>query len=540
MKRSTVPFNIEILHLTKDRLEGLKPVRSLEIFENGSASNFHEDGLFSSSIFGKVGDRRRNQRFSYIDIKTTVFHPAILNALTDMKKLYAGIVDGTEYAIWNDEINDFERSDVIAGKTGFHYFVQHWRKIKFEHSKSTKRSQSILMVAKYADIALTDKIVVIPAGLRDIELGDDGRVEEDEINGLYRRLLSISNTVADSAVKNNPEILNPARYQLQRTFNEIYEMLRGLLAGKKKLVLGKWASRSIMNGTRNVITAMDTSVSYLGAVGEVSFNDTLIGLFQLMKAVLPKALYFLKTGWLSKVFIAANQPAVLVNKKTLKREEVMLKPHFFERYMTDEGLEKVISAFSSEVLRDQPIEISGYYVGLVYKGPDGTFKILHDIDEVPSSRNKEDVKPMTFCELMYLAGYREWNKFPLFATRYPIAGVGSIYPSMAKVKTTIKTEKRVELGDGWEPMDETYTAYEYPTQAPYFNSMSPHSSHLGRAAADFDGDMMSGNAVVTDEATKELNDFFKKRSSYIGVDGQFTYSINVSTVALAMFNMTGD
>ena len=421
-----------------------------------------------------------------------------------------------------------------------HYFMQHWKKIKFEHSKSTMRSQNILLVAKYLDVALTDKVVVIPAGLRDIEIGDDGRVEEDEINGLYRKLLAISNTVAESAVKNNPEILNPARFQLQRTFNEIYEMLRSLLEGKKKLVLGKWASRNIMNGTRNVITAMNTSPSYLGAAGQVGFNDTMIGLYQLMKAVLPKTLYYLKTGWLSKVFSAANLPTVLVDKKTLKRKEVVLKPYYFERYMTDEGLEKVVTAFSEESMRDKPIEIDGHYIGLVYKGPDGTFKLLHDIDEVPPTRNKEHVTPMTFAELMYLSGYREWNNFPLLATRYPIAGVGSIYPSKAFVKTTIKSEQRAELGMGWDPQDETYVAYEFPTKAPYFNSMSPHSSHLVRAAADFDGDMMSGNAVITDEAVAEIGDFFTKRSSYVGVDGNFLYSTDVSTVALAMFNMTGD
>lgn len=539
MKRSTIPFNIEILELNADKLKGLKPVRSLEFFDN-TGVQFHEDGLFSASIFGNVGDRRRNLRFSYVDIKVPIFHPVIYNALLDLKKLYAGIIDGSEYVLWNDEIKDFVRSDVIAGKTGFHYFLRYWDQIKFDQSKSISRTTNLLLVARYAKIALTDKIVVIPAGLRDIEVNEDGRIEEDEINALYRRLISISNTIHDSAVKNNPEILNTGRFQLQRTFLEIYALLRSLIEGKKKLAVGKWASRNIMNGTRNVITSMDTSQPYLGAEGSIKFNDTLVGLYQTMKAILPKSLYYLRNGWLSKVFTSANEPAILINKKTLKSERVQLKPHYFERYMTDEGLEKVITAFGEEGLRDKPLELDGYYVGLVYKGPDGTFKLLQDIDEVPAPRLKEHVTPMTFCELMYLSGYREWNKFPIMVTRYPITGVGSIYPSMIHVKTTIKAETRRELGPTWEPLEDSYIAYQFPTQAPYFNSMSPHSAHLGRSGADFDGDMMSGNALYTDDSLEENAQFFQLKRAYVGVDGKFTYSTNVSTVALAMFNMTGD
>jgi hypothetical protein len=48
---------------------------------------------------------------------------------------------------------------------------------------------------------------------------------------------------------------------MQQKFNEIYDTIERMIEGKKKLLMGKWASRNIMNGTSNVITAMDTSVS---------------------------------------------------------------------------------------------------------------------------------------------------------------------------------------------------------------------------------------------------------------------------------------
>lgn len=537
--RSDIPFNIQILRLDAARLYALKPVRALDIFD-GTSSNFHEDGFFSASIFGKVGDPRRQTRFSYLDIKVTVFHPVVYRAFVALKRLYAGILAGTEYAIWNDEIKDFERSDAMNGRTGFAFFVQYWKSIEYAETKSDGRQQNILLIKKYQEDAMTNKVIVMPAGLRDIEVGEDGRAREDEINGIYRQILAVSNTVSESTATSSPEIINTARYSLQMKFNEIYDTIERMIEGKKKLLMGKWASRTIMHGTRNVITAMDTSVAYLGAPGTVKFNNTIIGLYQMSKAILPVSCYFLRTGFLSHVFRGVDIPSILVNKKTLKREEVLLKPRYFERWMTDEGLEKVLTSFSEESLRDKPIEIDGRYLGLIYKGPDKTFRFMQDIGELPEGRLPEHVTPVTFCELIYLSGYRKWNDYPILMTRYPITGVGSIYPSMAYVKTTTKAEQRQELSGLWEPMGPEYIAYEFPTKGPYINSVIPHSAKLDKAAADFDGDMMSTDALMTEESKDEAREFFKTKRAYVGTDGNFISSTAVHTVELVLHNLTGD
>jgi hypothetical protein len=538
MKTSDIPFNISILSLTPKKLQGLRPVRVLDIFD-GAGNDFHEDGLFSISTFGKVGDERRSQRFAYIDIKVSIFHPVIYRALVSLKRLYGSIISGNEYALWNEDIMDFERSDAFNGKTGFSYFVQYWEKIKFEETASVMREQNILMIEKYKSIALTTKVIVMPAGLRDIEIGADGRVRKDEINDFYHRLLSIANTISEASVRLNPEMINTARYSLQTTFNTLFETIESMVEGKKKLLMGKWASRRIMNGTRNVITAMDTSTAYLGAAGSVGFNNTVIGLYQGLKTIMPVARFHIRNGFLAKVFSSVEQPARLVDKKTLKMVEVKLKTEYFDRFMTDEGVEKVLTSFSEEELRHKAMEIDGYYLGLIYKGPDGTFRLMQDIDELPETRNKADVYPLTFCELLYLSCYKVLGKFPLFVTRYPVTGVGSIYPSKMHVKTTIKSQQRRELGETWEPMDDEHVAYEFPiTGGSFVNSLVPHSAKLARLGADFDGDTASGNVTYSDEAIAEVDEYLKKRKAYIGTDGRFTSSVNVSTVQLVLHNLT--
>lgn len=538
--RLDIPFNLTLLQLTAAKLQFLKPVTSLSSFDGASTTNFDESGLFSTSIFGRVGDDARSRKFSYIDIKIPVFHPLIYRALLGLKELYAGIISGTQYAVFSDEEKDFERSDAVNGKTGYQFFMANWKRIVFVESKSVAREHNIKLVEKFKDTCMVDKVLVMPAGLRDMEVGSDGRPQEDEINTLYRRLLSTANTVSDASIKQNPEVINNTRFNLQKTFNAIFESCESLIAGRRKLIQNRWVSRRTFNGTRNVITAANTAVAYLGAPGNFSFNDTGVGLYQTLKAILPVSMYLMRSGFLAKVFRAHDQPVMLVDKKTLKSVPVSLKTQYYDRWMTDEGIEKVITSFVYEDNRHKVLELDGHYMGLIYKGPDGTFRLMQSIDELPEGRLAEHVYPLTFCELIYASTYDNLNKYPIFVTRYPVTGIGSIYPSQIYTYTTIKAEKRKELGPNWEPLDDTKTAYQFPIRGSQFvNSLIPHSARLVRLGADFDGDTCSGTAVYSKESVDELMRFFQSRRAYVDTTGQFVASTNVDTVQLVLHNLTG-
>lgn len=484
MSDLSVPFNITLLNLTPDKLVGLKPVTSLDIFE-GATKNFNESGLFSVSIFGKVGEERRMRRFSYIDIKMTIFHPTIHRALLQLKRLYGEIIAGTTYAVWNDETKDFNKSNILEGQTGFQFFKQYWKDIVFEKRPSDSREQNILLIEKYKSIALMSKIVVMPAGLRDFEIDANGKQAEDEINTFYRKLLSLSNSISKDAVDNNSPILNSINFSLQNTFNQIYDLLENAIQGKKKLMMSKWASRKIFNGTRNVITAVNPNFKELESKANIGFNDTVIGLYQFLKASLPVSRHNLRNGFLSKVFTGQNVPVNLIDKTTLKKKTVTIDSRYHDAWMSDEGLEKVITSFQEAGIRHKALEIEGMYVGLIYKGPDNTYKLMQDIGELPDTRSKDDVHPITFCELLYLSVYKTANDYPIFVTRFPITGTGSIYPSMVFLKPTVKVEKRIELNDNWEPMQDPSIAYQFPVlNASFVDSLSPSSYHLARLGAD--------------------------------------------------------
>lgn len=538
MSEKLLPFNIELLVMGDELLRGIRPVRVLDIFD-GLTKNFHPEGLFSTTIFGKVGEERRNRAFSYIDLKVSIIHPVVYNSLISMKQLYGGIVSGKEYAIWDPEVSDFVPSTPIDGRTGYNFFMEHCAEIVFEERDSEQRKQKIALEKKYLGKpgGLFSKLVVMPAGLRDYEIDETGKPTEDEINTFYRKALGLSNLITPAGLKVNPESLDGLRYNMQVNMNNLYDYIQSLLEGKKKLVLGKWASRVVFNGTRNVITSLINTSSELGGKKTVGFNQTVIGLYQFLKATLPLSIYHIRNGFLANVFSTASAPMFLVNKKTLKKEMVEPDPDLFDSWMTEEGLEKTITRFGEEPLRHMFLETDTHYLGLIYKGPNGTYKLMQDIGELPDWADKKDVHPITFAELLYLSVYHFANTIPGYVTRYPITGYGSIYPSMTYLKSTVKSDTRKELNDHWEETGEV--AHEFPVYKTQFvNSLSPHPTHLKRLGADFDGDTCSYNAVYTEEAIAEVGKFLNSRRYYVGSSGEISFSADTDTIGFVLQNMT--
>lgn len=488
MSALELPFNVEIFQPSPEQLKLMKPVTSTDYYEN-TKGDLHEEGLFSISIFGRVGDEMRDKRFSYIDIKTEVFHPIIYNRLVRLKKLYHGILNGEQYAKWDEVKKDFVTANEMDGQTGFAFFCQHWRDIEFVTNKSDVRDMRVKLVEKYKDQALTSKILVIPAGLRDIEVDENGRTNVNEINALYLKLLSISRVLPDhDNVKNDPAH-NLARRLLQSTFNDIYDLIESMLSGKEGFFQSKWGARNVANSTRNVITAMDTSVAKLGAVNAPRFTDTIVGLWQLSKSVLPLTIHCLMKGYLSQVFAYGNRTARVVDPTTLKPEIVEVSADAYDRWNTVEGLEKVVSSYKELSLRNKPVTIDDRYLALIYAPKDQpVFRVFSDIDELPAEFDRKDVRPINLMELIYLSGYHIWNDQVGTVTRYPVTGIGSCYPTTVYVKTTVVGEVRRELGEDWKPLseDNSYVAPEFPTYDPlaYQDSLVIPSVRLDGLGAD--------------------------------------------------------
>lgn len=479
-----LPFNIDLLILTDQDVKNIHPIKVLDIFD-GFSRNFHPYGLYSTEIFGKVGEEKRNRLFSYYDMRIEIFHPIIFKALTDLKGLYGEIMTGKTFAVFNKETNDFDKSDIVTGETGYSFFLKHFKELKFEERPSPKREFNIKLINKYRSNCLMSKLVILPAGLRDYEVDENGKPSKDEINDLYTKVMAISSVMDNISISKNIEQLDSTRIAIQVAVNNIYEYIKNLLEGKNKLILGKWASRRIYNSTRNVITSFIPESNNLNDVKSVSVNQTVVGLYQYLRATLPLSIKNVRDSYLDKVFLGPNSPVVLINKKTMKKEVVNIDPDYYDQWMTYEGLEKIMAKFGEENIRHDYLELEDRYMGLIYKGNDKTYKFLQDIDDLPEHLDKKLVTPITFAELIYISVYKDSSTIPCFVTRYPISGYGSVYPSYCYLKTTAKSEIRMELDDNWEPNE--FIANEFPKLGDsFYNSVSPSPSHISRLNADFD------------------------------------------------------
>lgn len=539
MRSKELPFNVELLKLTPSRLSTMRPVTSIEFFESANG-DLHDDGLFSVSIFGRVGSEERDQRFSFIDVKLEVMHPVIYERLVKLKNLYKGILAGTHYVLWDDNVKDFVPADELRGQTGYSYFMKHWKKIQFARNDSAIRDLRIQLIEKYRDRAMTSKILVMPAGLRDIETGDDGRVKFNDINTIYRRLISVASTIPDTDGKDVDPVHDRARVMLQTAFNELYELIEQLLTGKKGFFQSHWASRGIFNSTRNVITAADLSTEYLGAPGAVGYTETVLGMHQASRMLLPVVIHHLQS-LLSDTFAFGDNRAMLVDPKTWSSEVVDISPESYDRWMTTEGLERVIASYGEVSLRDKPVLIEGRQLGLIYRGPDMTFRILKDIHELPEGRDRKHVHPLTLVELLYIAMYNKWSNYYCLTTRYPVTGMGSMYPGSMHVRTTIVGETRRELGSDWEPKGDEHVAFEYPVfpVTAYLDSQVINAARLSGLGGDFDGDMTVCQAVYSDEAVAELKNYLTTKNAFADPRGGLRASSAVPTVELVVLNMLG-
>lgn len=539
IRYAQTPAKVWPMVLTRERVARMTPVTSLDIYD-GASAEFHDQGLYSTTIFGRVGSDERDGNFSYIDLKVKVFHPKIFRDLMSLKSIYRAIVAGRETAIFDPVTKDFIADSSEKAETGYSFFVKHFPQLELRKSKSPTRRIRVEFIEKWREFALTQYIPVLPAGIRDIEVDDNGVTTKNEIHDLYYRALSISNTIPVTSNMESPA-LNIARNALTNCLSEIYDLIEGVLAGKNGFILDKWASRKVVYGTRNVLTVMDTSIANLNDSNAPGFDSTTLGLFQVIKGLTPLTIHHLRRTF-GHLIQSGEGQAQLIDPKTLRPTWVALSPDTRDQWSTRDGLTSVIDKYQMVEMRTRPVEIEGHYLALIYKGPDNTFKVFFDIHDMPAHLNRDHVSPINLVELLYLCGYQYWNRYYAQICRYPISGLGSIYPSRVYVKTTVVGERRVELDDNWQPYDDAeHVAQEFPKtgSTSFMDTQSPHSTKLVGLAADFDGDTGSATLVMSQEALVENDRILRSRNHWIDAGGNLTSSYDYDTIKYVVTNLTG-
>ena len=468
------PFNIDLLVLEKEHIRNLGEVKTGRIMIP-STQDFDPEGIYSTEIFGPVGSEERATRFGYIDLKVDILHPLVFNHIQSMKVFYKEIMAGKKYAVFNEKTKDFELSNIQDGKTGYHFFFQHFKKVKLKDTDGTQRKFKIDIINFYKKLNKPfNKLLVLPAGLRDYTLTADGRPSEDEVNDLYRKVISLTNNFDNVNIKKeeNLYLMSNIMYKLQVAVLDIYEYFFNLLNGKSKFTEGKWAKRAISHGTRNVLTPAVPAIQDINDKNRITLDMTVVGLYQYVKAVTPLTINKVLNKFIYRIMSPDTNTGILVDLKTLKSVTVDIPIKKRDDWITGEGLEQTMNKLGQESLRSLPIMVDKYYLLNIYD--DGkTIKPVFNTSELNEEEFKH-IRPITYAELFYLAIEDIVDKYPALVTRYPVANVGGVYPSKVYLRTTMNPRTVNYVLNGVSK-----TLKEYPNlKEKYFNGMSPHSTHL--------------------------------------------------------------
>lgn len=530
-----LPFNVKLLNADKKRTYLIKPVTSTAIYDN--SGGFDDNGLYSSSIFGDVNTPHRNKTFSYIALNTKLIHPFIYRELLKINSGYKDLIAKKKTFVWDKKEKDFIASVDESASHGYGFFMSHYNDIVFKSTASDKRQMRIDLLNKYRKESVLENHLVIPAGLRELEVKNDGREVEDEINPLYRKLLAISKSISKDEFSVNDPIYDVSRWKMQETMEEIFDVFYRMLTGKKGFIQGKFARRRVFDSTRNVISAMDISTAIMNGPKQVKSVDTIFGLFQTVRGILPLFIHLLRNDWLATVVSEGSDYANVVDPKTLKPVTIKMSAKAIENYMSLEGLEKTVMGFRYPEKRHMPVKLDGYYLGLVYKDH-RVVKFFNDIDRLPESFNKDNVSPISLGELFYHCLYEKLDDIFAVVTRYPVTGEGSTYPCHAYVKTTVNTLSLKELDESWEIGDRVYS--EWPKAGmEWIDTMCPSNIRLALLGADFDGDTMSATFLMSDEAVKECKARLYSKNELIDSNGKFFHGIVTDLCQWTLLNLTG-
>jgi len=461
-------------------------VSSRDIFEQNSTV-FHDKGLYSERIFGINGSKDRLDSYGFIDLGHQILHPLIYRTVISLGTLYKGIIDGSSFGKFDDKIKDFIETTEEDGYTGYKFFLKHFKDINFDTKDialSRKFKINFLDIFTLKDMVI-DSFIVIAAGLRDYQIAESGKVMDNEINGLYRKLIGISNSVKIFKNDTNDNILlNKVMLKLQTSVNEIYEYLENLLEGKGGYLQNKLTKRQIVYGTRNVITSSPVEITNFKDNYNPSAFTSTVGIFQGVKGLFPQSLFLLRSKYLHDIFDPESNKARLIDSKTLKRDLYTISEKSRSKWVTDDGIEKMFNKLKQDSNKQKPILVDGYYLFLIYEDGDNII-MFTNIDELDSSYDKNKIRPITYGELIFLILEEIIPNYLALVIRYPITNSKSVSLSDVQVKSTASNRKvNFKLGINSEPRLINY----YPvSNEKYYNSLSIGSISLQGLGADFDG-----------------------------------------------------
>lgn len=493
------------------------------------------DGLLSNEIFGITKDDRTTI-FAYIDLAGEYFlHPLAY-------KIWSRLDSNVKLCVYEMDtfVYDPEKGKLKSdpkGETGLKFLMKLIKTIDFKKTGSSKREVKINFLEKYREKLFMKDVVVIPAGMRDVNTEADGKVGVGEINKLYNAIVRDAKALQESD-DYGLSLNGTLRGRIQDNIVKIYnwfifgrDPLTGAdaqasgLSRKLGLIRRAGMKKSFDWGSRLVICTQNLRKEKLSDL-DVDLDSIGLPLAAVCANLFPYMLYWIR-NWFSNR-LSDVQTLTVYNTKTKKLEQTKIDS--WQTVYSDERIKKEIGRFMHGMSnRFVPIEApiinpakgTNYY--LQFKGynvpnEDIAKKLIND--QMSKESFHLNSRPLTWCDLIYMAAMEVTKDKMTLITRFPMDSYYNQFPAKIKVISTIETEPILVWNTFYKKYPKITLADINQNSSNHFVDVAlPNNVRLGSIGGDFDGDTVSSKVPYSIEANDELYKAINAKIHYIGFGG---------------------
>ena len=519
-------------------------------------------GLLSNEIFGITKDDRTTI-FAYIHLAGESFiHPLaykIWSKLDSNVKLCA-----YEMGTFKYDKSTGKLAQDPEGETGLKYLKKIIKDVNFQKTASSKRNIRTLFLETYREKLFIENFVVMPAGYRDVDTEQGGRIGVGEINKLYNSIIRDCKALEES--DDYGLTLNGSlRGRIQDTIVKVYDWIafgKDPLTGKdsqatglsRKLGLIRRAGmkKSFDWGSRLVICQQNLRKESLEDL-QVDLDSVGLPLASICANLYPYMIFWIRQ-WFD--FHFSDEIAITafsVSNKTSFKTKIKDWREVYSDERIKEELDRFMHGMSNrfipieapiadeeELKKEKNPKAKPYLIFKGYMVDDEKYvdEILNDKVAEENIRFPIQERPLTWCDLIYQAAMEVTKDKMTLITRFPVDTYWNQFPAKIKVISTIITEPMI-IGNHYYK--------EYPkirledinknTTNKFVDVALPNNVRLGSIGGDFDGDTISSKVMYSIESNQELLEAVDMKKHYISLGGENDMKPSIEGLQ-SLYNLT--
>lgn len=521
------------------------------VFFNGPTPSEH--GLLSNEIFG-ITKSERAGIYAYIDLGGYFLHPLAYKTLKKLNSKIENIVHGIDtYSI--TETGEIIQDD--NGNTGIDWLKKNFSKIKFTKNDSRSRNLKIDFINMENDKIWINKYIVIPAYYRDVDT-KQASIGVGEINKLYSSLIIASKSLKETA-NYGLTLSDATKGRIQSILVQIFDWFgqgttingqktSGNLPGKTGLIKRGALYKTVDYSVRLVMSAPDLEAENIEDL-MVDMDHAAEPLAAVLCNFKPFVIFWLRRFFENEFAGKYEYPILSKNGEAISVPILDYQIMFSDNILNSQ-IERFIHGYSNRFI---PIDVPVDMEELAKINKSRKEKINLDnihmmIDyRLKSVKNDSTSKemihrPLTWCDLFYIAACEVTEDKMVLITRFPIDSYLNQFPSKIRVKSTVKTEPiSIEINGEtklfkWYPVIREKDINKN-TSPLFSDTLSICNGIIGAMDMDYDGDTSIIKPVYTVEANEECRKVAKSKIQIIGMDGTCVRDVSKENI-ISLYSLT--